>query len=205
VVLAAVVLAAGRGVRFGGEVPKPLVPLHGRPLAAYALDAALASELAPVLVVVSDPAVETGLGAPSGVRFVRNDQPERGISSSLQTALRALDADASVDGVVVGLADQPLIGADAYRRVAGAYDAGARLAAATYGGERGNPVLVAREHWAEARALRGDEGARVLLRRHGAVEVPCDGTGEPTDVDTPESLAAVAARLESEADRSRET
>jgi CTP:molybdopterin cytidylyltransferase MocA len=199
------VLAAGRGTRFGGDVPKPLVPLRDRPLAAYALDAAVASRLAPVLVVVSDATVEAALGAVPGVRLVRNDEPERGISSSLQTALRTLAADESVDGVVVGLADQPLVGADAYRRVADAYDAGARLAVATYGGERGNPVLVAREHWAEALALRGDEGARVLLRRHGAVEVPCDGTGEPTDVDTPDALAAVAARLETEPDRSRET
>ena len=199
------VLAAGRSVRFGGDVPKPLVPLHGRPLAAYALDAALASGLAPVLVVVSDSSVEAALRAPSGVRFARNDRPERGISSSLQTALRDLDAVEPVDGVVVGLADQPLVGADAYRRVAGAYDAGAHLAVATYGGRRGNPVLVAREHWPEALALRGDEGARVLMRRHGAVEVPCDGTGEPTDVDTPDALAAVAARLESLPDHSRET
>jgi CTP:molybdopterin cytidylyltransferase MocA len=64
-----------------------------------------------------------------------------------------------------------------------------------YDGVRGNPVLIGREHWAEALALTGDEGARVLLRRHGAREVPCDGTGEPTDVDTPDALAAVEARL----------
>jgi molybdenum cofactor cytidylyltransferase len=198
------VLAAGRGVRFGGDLPKPLVPLRGRPLAAYAVDAARGSGLSPVVVVVSDPRTERALGSSPGVRFVRNDQPDRGISSSLQSALRALDAEELVDGVVVGLADQPLVGADAYRRVAGAYDAGARLAVATYGGERGNPVLVARGHWTEANALRGDEGARVLLRRYGAVEVPCDGTGEPTDVDTPDELAAVAARFEPEPDRSRE-
>ena len=59
--------------------------------------------------------------------------------------------------------------------VAAAYDDGAALAVATYGGARGNPVLIGRAHWAEALALDGDEGARVLFRRHGAVEVPCDG------------------------------
>ena len=59
------------------------------------------------------------------------------------------------------------------------------LAVATYDGVRGNPVLIAREHWAEALALDGDEGARVLMRRHRSVEVPCDDTGDPTDVDTP--------------------
>jgi CTP:molybdopterin cytidylyltransferase MocA len=190
-----VVLAAGRAVRFGADPPKQLAALGGQPLAAYALDAASASGLRPVVVVVSDDRVEAALGARADVRFVRNTDPERGIASSLQAALRALDADAEIDGVVVGLADQPLVGADAYRRVASAYDEGARLAVATYGGDRGNPVLIAREHWPEALALDGDEGARVLLRRHGALEVPCDGTGEPTDVDTPDALAALAPRF----------
>ena len=123
--------------------------------------------------------------------IVRNDAPEQGISSSLHAALRALGPDASIDGVAVGLADQPLVGADAYRRVAGALLGDAQLAVATYGGVRGNPVLIGRARWDEALALEGDEGARVLLRRHGAVEVPCDGTGEPTDIDTPEDLIAL--------------
>jgi molybdenum cofactor cytidylyltransferase len=197
-----VVLAAGRGVRFGGRVAKPLLELGGRPLVAYALRAAWASGCAPVVVVVSDDRVGAAVVAQSSqsshsdpVRVVRNDAPELGISSSLHAALRSLAPDATVDGAVVGLADQPLVGADAYRRVGAAYDAGARLAVATYGGTRGNPVLLAREHWEEALALSGDEGARVLLRRHGAVEVPCDGTGEPTDVDTPEDLAALETRV----------
>ena len=109
--------------------------------------------------------------------------------------LRTLEPEVSVGGVVVGLADQPLVGADAYRRLADAFAGGARLAAATYGGTRGNPVLVAREHWEEALTLTGDEAARVLMRRHGMVEVPCDGTGDPADVDTPEDLAALETRF----------
>lgn len=39
--------------------------------------------------------------------------------------------------------------------------------------------------------MRGDEGARTLLVAHPVVEVPCDGTGEATDVDTPADLAAL--------------
>jgi CTP:molybdopterin cytidylyltransferase MocA len=158
----------------------------------HAVGAAIASGLTPVVVVVSDDRIATALSGEERVAaIVTNDAPERGISSSLQVALGALDADESVDAVVVGLADQPLIGADAYRRVAGALADGAQLAAATYGGVRGNPVLIGRAHWSEALGLEGDEGARVLLRRHGAVEVPCDGTGEPADVDTPEDLIAL--------------
>ena len=180
-------------MRFGGDIPKPLLELGGVSLVARALRAALASGLAPVVVVISDDRVAEAL--PASVRVVRNATPEAGIASSLHAGLGALEPDADVDGAVVGLADQPFVGVDAYRLVAGAYDAGARLAVATYGGVRGNPVLVGREHWPEAMALTGDEGARVLLRVHGAVEVPCDGTGEPTDVDTPDDLAELEARL----------
>jgi len=187
------VLAAGRGLRFGGEIPKPLLELGGRPLVLHAVDAARGSGLAPLVVVVSDHRTAAAVSGTetSEVLIVRNDAPERGISSSLQAALRTLGPDASIDGVVVGLADQPLVGSTAYRRVANALGSAAQLAVATYGGVRGNPVLIGRAHWGEALALEGDEGARVLLRRHGAVEVPCDGTGEPTDVDTPADLIAL--------------
>lgn len=185
-------LAAGRGLRFGGETPKPLLDLGGRPLVVHAVAAAIGSGLTPVVVVVSDERIAAVLAADAhAATIARNEEPERGISSSLRVALRTLEADASIDAVVVGLADQPLMGSDAYRRVAGALDRGAQLAVATYGGVRGNPVLIGRVHWKEALALVGDEGARVLLRRHGAVEVPCDGTGDPADVDTPEDLIAL--------------
>ncbi len=59
-------------------------------------------------------------------------------------------------------------------------------------------MLIARGLWSEALELAGDEGARVLLRRHGVVAVPCDGTGEPTDVDTPEDLAALESTWRSQ-------
>ena len=65
-------------------------------------------------------------------------------------------------------------------------------------GERPYPVLVGREFWREALALSGDEGARVLLRRHDVAEVPCDETGDPTDIDTPADLIDVEARWRSQ-------
>jgi len=191
--IAVAVLAAGRGERFGVDSPKQLAELGGRPLIAHALAAARSSGVGPVAVVVSDDRV--AIAVADGVEVLRNDAPETGIASSLQIVLRTLVPRADVDAVVVGLADQPLVGAAAYRRVATAYDDGARLVVATYGGARGNPVLVARTHWPEALGLAGDAGARVLLRRHHATEVPCDDTGDPTDVDTPQDLAALEARL----------
>ena len=68
----------------------------------------------------------------------------------MRAALAALDGYPSVRAVCVGLADQPRVGAEAYRRLAAAFEAGAELAVATYDGDRGNPVLLARSLWGEA-------------------------------------------------------
>jgi CTP:molybdopterin cytidylyltransferase MocA len=169
---------------------------------AWSLDAARASGLSPVVVVVGREAdaVLAAAGVGDHEVVARNLLWGTGIASSLVAALRALGDRIEIHAVVVGLGDQPAVGADAYRRLARAYDAGARLAVATYAGVRGNPVLLARDHWDEALGLEGDEGARVLMRRHPVVEVPCDGTGEPTDVDTPHDLAALEARWRSPTD-----
>jgi nicotine blue oxidoreductase len=190
--IAAAVLAAGRGSRLGSVAApaKPLLAFRGRPLVAHALEAATASALDPVVLVVGHEADAVAAVAPDGVDVVRNDGWAAGISSSLHAALRSLQS-RSVDGVVVGLADQPLVGADAWRRIGAAHANGATLAVATYGGRRGNPVLLARAAWPDALELRGDEGARQLFRDHNVVEVPCDGTGSPDDVDTLQDLERI--------------
>jgi molybdenum cofactor cytidylyltransferase/nicotine blue oxidoreductase len=193
--VAIAVLAAGRGSRFGGDVPKPLLELRGRPLMSWALDAATSSGLRPVVLVVGHHGGAVARVAPEGVVVVRSRRWRRGIARSLRAALEALEPWAQVGAVAVGLADQPLVGADAYRRLAGAYRDGARLAVATYRGQRRNPVLLARTMWAKARELDGDEGARVLMDDE-AVEVDCTDTGSAADVDTLDDLREAERLLE---------
>jgi CTP:molybdopterin cytidylyltransferase MocA len=183
------VLAAGLSERFGGDVPKPLVEFGGRPLAAHAFAAADASGYAHLVAIVSDERVAALV--PEGFEVVWNHEPAQGISSSVHAAIRAVMPYQEVTAVVIGLADQPLVGVEAYRRLA-AHEA--PLAVATYNGVRGNPVRIGRDHWAEALTISGDQGGRVLFRHHDVVEVPCDGTGDPGDIDTPADLV----RLESQ-------
>jgi molybdenum cofactor cytidylyltransferase len=193
--VAIAVLAAGRGSRLGGDVAKPLVELRGRPLASWALDAATTSRLRPVVLVVGHRGNAVARVAPEGVVVVRSRRWRRGIARSLRAALEALEPWAQVGAVAVGLADQPLVGPDAYRRLAGAYRGGASLAVATYHGQRRNPVLLGRTMWAAARQLDGDEGARVLMDE-GAVEVDCTDTGSAADVDTLDDLREAERLLE---------
>jgi CTP:molybdopterin cytidylyltransferase MocA len=188
--VAIAVLAAGRGSRLGGDDAKPLVELGGRPLLAWALDAATGTGFDPILVVTGYKRREVGkvvserFDGFKGITVVHNRHWQQGIASSLHAALGFVDPYTRVGAVCIGLADQPRVGSDAYRRLAAAYAGGADLAVATYEGRRANPVLLARSLWAEARELTGDVGARALMQRHEVAEVPCDETGSPVDVDT---------------------
>lgn len=190
-------LAAGRGARFGGDVPKPLVELRGRPLVSWALEAATASGLHPIVLVVGHGGAAVTHAATEGVLVVRSRRWRRGIARSLRTALQVIDPWTQVGAACIGLADQPLVGPDAYRRLAAAYRGGATLSVATYHGRRGHPVLLARPLWGEARRLDGDVGARALMDHHEVVEVDCTDTGDPSDVDTLDDLREAEARLES--------
>ena len=182
-------------------MPKPLIELRGRPLVSWALDAATGSGLRPVALVVGHGGNAVADAAPEGVMVVRARRWRRGIARSLRAALEALDPWAQVGAVCIGLADQPLVGAGAYRRLAEAYRGGATLAVATYGGQRRNPVLLGRSVWGEARRLDGDVGARALMAGASVVEVDCTGTGSAADVDTLDDLRAAERELGQREDR----
>jgi nicotine blue oxidoreductase len=190
-VIAGLVLAAGGGSRYGS--PKALVRLHGRLLVERAAELLAAGGCDPVLVVLGAAADEVRAAAALPGPVVLNPDWATGMGSSLRAGLAALPA--AADAVVVTLVDTPGLGPEAVRRlVAAGWATGA--AQATYGGRRGHPVLLGRTVITEvAAAATGDRGAGPWLAAHPERVrlVPCDGTGDPRDVDVPDDLAALAA------------
>jgi nicotine blue oxidoreductase len=189
-----VLLAAGQGSRFGR--PKALVELDGETLAERGVTLLRAGGTDPVLIVTGAAQVE--LRPKHQARTVYNREWRTGMGSSLRAALRALtelEAGPEIGAVVVALADQPLVGAEAVGRLIAAYRAGAGVAVAAYGGKPRNPVLLAREHWPEVIATAtGDQGARAFLRARPELVtlVECGDTGRPDDIDTPADLEHIA-------------
>ncbi len=186
--VSAVLLAAGAGSRFGGG--KLLAPYRGRPLIEASLSNLADAPVDETVVVVGESAERLReVCWPYGFKMVENPDWAQGMSTSVRAGLRSLGPEARA--AVVLLADQPLVGAGAVERLVAAFEAGARVAVATYGGRPRNPVLFSREVWPLLMTeLSGDEGARPFLRRHPelVVQVPCDGVGDPADVDTAEDL-----------------
>ena len=184
----AVLLAAGGGSRFAdrSSIQSSARPAHklqallnGRPVYQWALEAAVQSGFAHVVVVTG----AVALDLPGSVIEVHNVHWANGQAGSLQLGVQAateLDADA----IVVGLGDQPFVSADAWRALAGATTP---IAVATYGGRRANPVRLHRSIWALL-PCEGDQGARSLiaLRPELVGDVACSGS--PADIDTMEDL-----------------
>lgn len=186
----AVILAAGAGVRFGGD--KLLADLDGRPLVSRPLDLAkhaigeglLAGAVA---VTPGDDSGMATLARGHGIRSVPNPDRDRGISSSIRTGLAALPSDA--DAALFLLGDEPFVPVEAIRTVLDRWSAtGAPFIRAASMGVPCHPVLVARSLWPRARELRGDTGFRVLSGLI-PVLVPMEFPAPHHDVDTPDDLA----------------
>jgi molybdenum cofactor cytidylyltransferase len=180
--VAAVVLAAGAGSRFGGPGHKLLAEFRGRPLVSWALEAAAAAQLNEVAVISG--AVDLGAAVPEGVTVIENPDWASGQASSLQMAVSWAIA-RQHEAVVVGLGDQPLVPAAAWAAVAAS---SSPVAVATFDGERRPPVRLARSVWSLL-PTAGDEGARVLMKKRPDLvcEVACEG--EPVDIDNEEDLS----------------
>ncbi len=190
--IAAVVLAAGRSSRMGGA-NKLLAELDGRPLLLHAVDAALASQAKPVVVVAGNDAARIGnLLADRKVALVENPDFAGGLSTSLAAGLRNLDP--QTDGAVVLLGDMPRIGPKAIDRLIASFNPteGRAICVPTYGGKRGNPVLWGRRFFAEMETLAGDVGAKHLIGDYAELvaEVAMPDDAVLVDIDTPEELAA---------------
>ena len=176
--MAAVILAAGSATRFGS--PKQLARVGDLTMLEAVVAIAREAGLDPILAVVPG-----ALAVPPDVVPVRNDDPERGLSHSLQMGIAALPGD--VEAALMLLGDQPTLPVATVNAIVAAR--GSRpIVAASSGGLILPPVLVERSTFDSVALLHGDLGLREIIRGNRQVvrEVPVDAI--PADVDTPADL-----------------
>ena len=189
----ALVLAAGEGSRFGGS-GKLLADLGGRPVVAWAVDAACASSADRVVVVVGSRGEAVRAAVPPGrAEVVECVDWADGMSASLRCGVQAC-GDAA--WVVVVLADGPGVTAAMIDAVLAATDPSVEAVRPMRGGRPAHPVALGRPLLRRVGELRGDAGARELLRDAVVLELDASGWADVGDVDTPEALDAFRTRFE---------
>jgi CTP:molybdopterin cytidylyltransferase MocA len=183
--IAGIVLAAGESRRMG--FPKPLLPYRGATFLEHII-AVLRDQVDPLVVVLGHEAPRIQRVVPDGARVVVNEDYARGQLSSLQTALAGLQADAAL----VALVDHPGIDRELLARLLRAFrENRPPLLIPTFGGRRGHPMIFSRALFAELLAAPLDQGARVVVRRHAALELAVDCEGILQDLDDPETYRRV--------------
>ena len=189
-------VAAGTSTRMAPH-HKLLVDVGGKPMIARVVDNVLSSQARPVIVVTGhrDAEIQAALaGRP--VQFVFAPDHAAGLSASLKAGITALPAGCAA--ALVCLGDMPLVTGRLLDQLIAAHDAdeGRRIVVPMHDGQRGNPVLWDRSHFAALQALTGDAGAKTVLRANldDVVEVAAE-IGVLRDFDTPESLATLPTRL----------
>lgn len=179
--VAAVVLAAGGSTRLGSA--KQLVRLHGETLLDRAVRVAREAGCAPVVVVLGARAEEIQrVCSLDGTTVVLNTSWQEGMGSSVRVGIAALPSDTCA--AVVLACDQPAVTAAHLRALVAREE---DVVASCYAGRRGVPACFRAAIFADLLELRGDQGARALIQKATAIDLP-DGE---LDIDTPETLAAV--------------
>jgi molybdenum cofactor cytidylyltransferase len=193
--VAGIILAAGLSKRFDGN--KLLAAVRGKAMIRWAVEAALASRLDRVAIVLGHECqqVRAALGsllADERLNVVVNETYRDGQSSSVVAGLKAVRGDCRAAMFLLG--DQPLLDAGTIDRLIAAYEqSGTDICYPSSGGRRCNPVIFAERFFPAILALTGDTGARTLIDANPdavtAVEFP--GAAQFQDVDSADDLAAL--------------
>ena len=182
----AVVLAAGASKRLGHA--KQLVEIAGEPLLRRVVRAALATGPRDAVVVLGHDADRIGAALEGlAIRQIRIDDADEGMSASLRAGIAALDA--ACAGALVVLTDQPALAAAHLEAICAAWRAApSRAVASAYADVLGVPALLPRGWFADLAALRGDTGARALLRARRDEVIAIRAPDLAHDIDTPDDV-----------------
>jgi molybdenum cofactor cytidylyltransferase len=183
--LVVIVLAAGASRRLGQ--PKQLLSVGGTPLVRRAAELALSLPAAAVAVVLGAylerirPVLE---GVPAEVLL--NPDWAEGLAASVRLGVRFAE-EKGADAALFLLVDQPFVTGTLLSQLLDTYhQTGQPLVACDYGNEQGVPLLVARRFFGELAQLRGDRGARALLRQYPDQVATVTFPEGLQDLDTPE-------------------
>ncbi len=195
--LGAIILAAGESSRNSGG-NKLLMPLEGVSIIERVYKTAQSVKFEPIVVVTGFEAegIRAAM-AGSGANLKYNINWESGMASSLSLGARNLPD--NIGGFAVLLGDMPLITLPIMATLLAHFidlkcD---RIVFPIYEGEQGHPVFFPTRFLKEIRDLKGDAGAKTLLKKHAdqCHEVDLETDAVIIDCDTADDYLAIVERI----------
>jgi len=186
--IVAVVLSAGESSRMGQ--PKALLPIAGQTFIERIVDALKQGGVERVVVVLgfNAEALRRQIGH-LPVEIIVNPDFQLGQLSSLQVAVRHLQAAQDCDGLMVHLVDHPYIHPKLVRLMLQRFDGSKfSIVVPRYQGKRGHPVIFSRTLFDELLRAPLDQGAKAVVNAHrkDTLEIDTEDVGITLDIDTPE-------------------
>lgn len=193
--IAVVILAAGASTRMGNEI-KQLLPWKNTTLLGNAAhQASLVSDRVVAVLGAHAEAVKKTL--PPRVRAVVNPDWRLGIGNSISCgAAHILHQKAALEGLLVMLADQPLLDASFLNGLKRAFiEKQPKIMATDYGKTFGVPAIFHHSILPELRKLHQDFGARQIIQKYGDGAFGLSPKGKEVDVDTKESYLRLIEKI----------
>ena len=186
--IVAVVLSAGESSRMGR--PKALLPIDGQTFIERIVAALKQTTVGKIIVILGHNARELEAKISHlPVQILINTDYKQGQLSSLQLAVRDLQADADCDGMLVHLVDHPYLApALVQEMIRRFYETKKRIIVPRYHGKRGHPVIFSNTLFGELLSAPMAEGAKAVVNAHRAatLEIDTQEEGIAVDIDTPE-------------------
>lgn len=181
-----IILAAGSSSRLGK--PKQLLMVGGKSLIIRVCEAALSLNIAKVVVVTGAYAERVRSGIVHlPVMVIFNEEWEEGMASSIRKGMEVLSS--QMDAVIILLCDQVNLNSSLLAEIRDAYlNSSFKVVYCRYGDEIGVPALFDKAMFPELFQLRGDTGAKPIIKRHLEQSQAISFPGGDTDIDRPSDV-----------------
>ena len=180
-----VLLAAGASTRLGQ--PKQLLDYRGKSLLRHAIDLATEIGAKPIVTVLGAHANQLISEAEQqGVTVLINNDWKEGMASSIRHGLTGLlQINPGVPAVIFMVCDQPFVTIDVLQNLLDEYTStGKPMIACKYDGSIGTPALFDKTTFASLLQLKGDAGAKSILKARPDLVSTVRFPGGNIDIDT---------------------
>ncbi len=173
------VMAAGASRRFGGI--KQLAKIDGVPMALRSYN---------ILNKILEERTYLVLGSNAEfiardfqeVNTIYNGQWSMGLGSSISCVATEMENESKCSGVLITLGDQVKLNEQDYQKLVDFYDE-EKIVVSSYGLKKGPPVIFPRKYFEQLIRLKGDIGAREVIRKNSNFVISCKLDNASFDVD----------------------